>query len=124
MGHGAHGGGVETRIAQATLLTEEQIDRLPQSPLGELKGITNRVLWRDATSMAGVLTVDGGQELGAHAHRANHHHFWVLDGEAEVLGTMVRPGSYVHIPAGIEHNIDARETEGCTVYYLYLLPGA
>jgi quercetin dioxygenase-like cupin family protein len=110
-------------MAQATLLSAEQIGQLPTVPLGNLEGITNRVLWRDATSMAGVLTVEEGHELGAHTHRANHHHFWVLDGKAEVLGTMVEPGSYVHIPAGIEHNIDARQTEGCTVYYLYLLPG-
>ena len=110
-------------MAQATVLSAEQIERLPEAPLGGLAGITNRVMWSDATSMAGVLTVAGGHELGAHTHRTNHHHFWVLDGEAEVLGAIVRPGSYVHIPAGVEHNIDARQTEGCTVYYLYLLPG-
>jgi quercetin dioxygenase-like cupin family protein len=114
---------METRIAQATLLSTEQIEQLPITALGDIDGVTNRVLWRDATSMAGVLTVEGGHQLGRHAHRANHHHFWVLDGRAEVCGTVVQPGSYVHIPAGVEHDIDARTTDGCTVYYLYLLPG-
>lgn len=101
----------------------EQIRELPLEGLAGKEGIRHRVLWRDAESMAGVLTVEGGHHLGAHTHHANHHHFWVLDGEALVLDTLVRPGSYVHVPAGVEHDIDARTTKGCTVYYLYLLPG-
>jgi quercetin dioxygenase-like cupin family protein len=71
-----------------------------------------------------VLTVERGQCLGRHAHRVNHHHMWVLAGHATVLGTQVGPGSYVHVPAGVEHDIDATATEGCTVYYLYLTPGS
>jgi quercetin dioxygenase-like cupin family protein len=111
-------------IDRVTLLSAEEIAALPETPLGHLEGITNRTLWRDATSMAGVLTVHAGHQLGAHTHRVNHHHFWVLEGEAEVLGSIVRPGSYVHVPAGVEHDIDARETGGCTVFYLYLAPPA
>lgn len=97
---------------------------LPLRPLGDLDGVRHRVLWQDGTSMAGVLTVDAGHALGAHTHRENHHHIWVLEGQATILGTELGPGSYAHIPAGVEHDIDARGTEGCTVYYLYLRPGA
>jgi quercetin dioxygenase-like cupin family protein len=32
----------------------------------------------------------------------------------------VTAGAYVHIPAGVDHDIDATETDGCTLYYLYL----
>jgi quercetin dioxygenase-like cupin family protein len=32
----------------------------------------------------------------------------------------VTPGAYVHIPAGVDHDIDASATDGCTLYYLYL----
>jgi quercetin dioxygenase-like cupin family protein len=72
--------------------------------------------------MAGVLTIEAGHQLGRHAHRRNHHHLWVLDGEVEVLGERVGAGSYVHVPAGVTHDLDARATSGCTVFYLYVLP--
>jgi hypothetical protein len=52
----------------------------------------------------------------------NHHHIWVLEGRATILGTEIGPGAYVHIPSGIEHDIDARATDGCTVFYLYIRP--
>lgn len=72
--------------------------------------------------MAGVMTVDRGCRLGIHAHRVNHHHMWITAGHARVLGRTLAAGSYVHIPSGVEHDIDATDTEGCTVHYLYLAP--
>jgi quercetin dioxygenase-like cupin family protein len=109
-------------VSTPTVLTAEEIARLAPMPLGTLTNVTHRVLWSHDNSMAGVLTVAGGHRLGAHAHRVNHHHMWVLDGHAVVLGAEVGPGSYVHIPAGVEHDIDATASDGCTVFYLYLPP--
>ena len=109
-----------TTTRQPVVLTSEAIAVLPSVPLGPLEGVTHRVLWRNDASMAGVLTVEPGRHLGAHTHRANHHHMWVLDGRATILGTELGPGSYVHIPSGVEHDIDAARTDGCTVFYLYL----
>lgn len=110
-------------IARPTVLTPENIHDLPAERLGQLAGVSHRVLWRDATSMAGVLTVLAGHRLGPHTHRVNHHHLWVLDGHASILGNRLGPGSYVHIPSGIEHDIDATSTGGCTVFYLYIRLG-
>jgi hypothetical protein len=45
---------------------------------------------------------------------------WVLEGHAEIVESDVGPGSYLHIPAGVPHDLDATLTEGCTVFYLYL----
>lgn len=104
------------------LLTPDAIERVPALPLGPLQGVTHRVLWSANGSMAGVLTVNGGCRLGSHTHRVNHHHLWVLDGEAEILGTTVGAGTYVHVPSGIEHDIDASDSGGCSVFYLYLHP--
>jgi uncharacterized RmlC-like cupin family protein len=104
------------------VLTADEIELIPPRPLGTLAGVANRVLWQSDTSIAGVLSIDAGHRLGAHTHRANHHHMWVLDGTAIILGSRVTPGSYIHIPAGVEHDIDATSSEGCTVYYLYLQP--
>ena len=101
-------------------LTPVEIADLPLEPLGPHAGVTHRVLWRNDTSMAGVLNVESGCHLGQHVHRVNHHHMWVLEGRASILGCELEPGSYVHIPSGVEHDIEARTTEGCTVFYLYL----
>lgn len=106
------------------VLTRKMIEALPEVPLAGRPGITRRVLWRDEDSEAGVLDVAAGYELGAHTHRANHHHFWVLGGHAWVLDEELGPGSYVHIPHQVEHNIDATDTDGCSVFYLYLRQGS
>jgi mannose-6-phosphate isomerase-like protein (cupin superfamily) len=109
-----------TRTGQPTVLAAAAVRDTPVEPLGHLPGIGNQVLWRDDTGMAGVMTVRGGHRLGAHTHRTNHHHMWILDGAAVILGEELGPGSYVHIPSGVEHDIDATATGGCTVFYLYL----
>ncbi len=113
-----------TVTCPSVVLPRQAIEALPVEPLGHLAGVTHRVLWRDGTSMAGVLTVAGGHRLGAHAHRVNRHHMWVLEGRAVILGSELGPGSYVHIPSGVEHDIDATGTEGCTVFYVYGHPDA
>jgi mannose-6-phosphate isomerase-like protein (cupin superfamily) len=111
-----------TATPAPTVLTPQEVASLPLQPLGALAGVEHRALWRSDTSMAGVLAIEGGHRLGPHAHRRHDHHLWVLDGEAVVLGTTVGPGSYVHVPVGVEHDIDATGSQGCTVFYLYVLP--
>ena len=107
--------------AQPVVLTPEAIAALPLEPLGALAGVTHRIMWRSDTSEAGVMTVERGHHLGNHAHRENHHHMWILDGHANILGSELGSGAYVHIPSGVQHDIDASQTEGCTLFYLYLL---
>ena len=111
---------MQTTSPTGTVLTPEAVRALPVERLGSLEGVTHRVLWRTDESMAGVMTIEGGHRLGAHAHRENHHHMWILDGAAIILGTAVTPGAYVHLPAGVDHDNDATATDGCTLYYLYL----
>lgn len=105
-----------------TVRSAEEIARLEPLRLGEIPGVRHRVLWHDETSIAGVMTVDAGHQLGRHTHRLNHHHIWVVEGRATILGRELSSGSYVHIPSGVEHDIDASATEGCTFFYLYLAP--
>lgn len=104
----------------ATVLAAANIAALEEQPLGDLPGVGRRIFYRDDTSEAGIMRLAGGQRLGSHTHRENHHHMWVLDGEAVIVGSRVGAGSYVHIPAGVEHDIDATSTDGCTVVYLYV----
>ena len=110
-------------MTDPTVLSSAAIAALPMQPLGDLEGVSHRVLWRDDTSVSGVLTVEAGHRLGGHSHRRNHHHLWLLDGRATILGTELGAGSYVHIASGVDHDIDATSTGGCTVFYLYVRHG-
>ena len=111
-------------IPRPQILSADVIAGLPVIPIGAIDGAERKVLWRDEAAEAGVLVVLGGHHLGAHRHRFNHHHLWVLDGRATILGQDVGPGSFVHVPSGMEHDIDARETEGCAVFYVYAPTGS
>ena len=104
---------------EVVVLTAQAIATLAAKPLGEDADVRHRVLWTRGTSSAGVLQIPAGHRLGLHTHRVNHHHFWLLDGHAVVLGRALGPGSYVHVPSGVEHDVDATGTDGCTVFYLY-----
>jgi hypothetical protein len=106
------------------VLTSEAVEALPLEPLGHLPDVGHRIVWQDGTSMAGVMRVGAGRRLGKHAHRVNHHHIWVIDGSAVILGETLGPGSYVHVPSGVDHDVDATGTDGCTVFYLYAGYGA
>ncbi len=55
-----------------------------------------------------------------HHHGHANHHAWVVEGHCEVLGRILGPGSYVHIPAGLDHDIVAVGPSGATVFYLYI----
>ena len=43
----------------------------------------------------------------------------MIEGRVEILGVEIGPGGYSHVPFGVEHDIDATNTDGCVVYYLY-----
>ncbi len=109
-----------TLDSRATVLSSEDIAGIDQERMGRAPGALNRVLWSDETSMAGLLTVESGHCMKTHSHHAHHHHVWMLSGHAEILGERLGPGSYVHIPRGVSHGIDASGSEGCTLFYLYL----
>jgi quercetin dioxygenase-like cupin family protein len=106
-----------------TVMSHEQVTALPRKQLGKAVGVDNAVLWTDGTSITGILSLTAGARLGRHTHRTHHHHMWVLDGEAMIADRLLGTGSYIHIPPRIEHDIDATDTGGVTVYYSYALPG-
>jgi quercetin dioxygenase-like cupin family protein len=119
----AHRGAMESStVTPPFVLTAEAIATLPVERLGSIAGVSHRVVWRSGNSMAGVMTVQAGYRLGTHSHRANDHHLWVLRGHVRLLDIDAGPGSYAHVPSGVDHDLDTTETEGCTVFYLYLSP--
>jgi quercetin dioxygenase-like cupin family protein len=108
-----------TGVSVPTVLTSDEIAGVPHVRLGNDDAVTHQVLWRTDDAMAGLLTIPSGHRLGEHQHRVNHHHMWVIEGSAEILGVTVGPGSYVHVPSEVGHDIDATATSGVTVFYIY-----
>lgn len=106
------------------LLTAASVAALPAQALDAKDGVTDQVLWHDGVSTAGVLTIAAGHRLGVHAHRAHHHHIWVVEGGADILDQRVTAGGYAHVPVGVEHDIDATSTDGCKVFYLFMRYGS
>jgi quercetin dioxygenase-like cupin family protein len=106
--------------AEAVVLTSASIEELPWERLHGLEHVQYKLLWRASRSTAGVMRVDAGASLDAHVHQTAHHHVWVLDGRFTIVGRSVAAGSYVHVPAGVEHGITEVSAEGCMFLYLYL----
>jgi mannose-6-phosphate isomerase-like protein (cupin superfamily) len=104
----------------ATVVTPAAVARQAWHHLESFDGVDYKLLWRSGKSVAGLMRVAPGSEVSPHAHVLSHHHLWVLEGEADMVGERVGPGTYVHIPAGVEHGITGVGPEGCTVVYLYL----
>lgn len=104
----------------ATLVTSAATDALAWHPVEPYDGVDYKLLWRSGKSVAGLMRVAPGGAVTPHSHVRSHHHMWVIDGTAEMLGERVGPGTYVHVPARVEHGIRAVGERGCTVLYLYL----
>lgn len=111
-----------TEVAPVTpvIMTPDAIRSLPAIAMPGAAGVTYRVVWEDGAAMGGIMSLEAGAHLGKHTHRTNEHHVWVIEGSARILGSLLGPGSYVHIPSGTAHDIDASSTSGCTLFYLYL----
>jgi mannose-6-phosphate isomerase-like protein (cupin superfamily) len=107
----------------ATVVDGAAIALRPWLPLPGFEGVTYKLLWQSGKSVAGIMRIAPDGEVSSHAHQRSHHHLWVIDGSAEMLGRRVAQGSYVHVPAGVEHGITAPGVNGCTVLYLYLREG-
>ena len=107
-------------VPVATLVTRAAADALAWHPLEEYEGVDYKLLWRSGGSVAGLMRIAPGGLVTPHAHVRSHHHLWVTDGTVEVLDEQVGPGTYVHIPAGVDHSIRAVGDRACTMLYFYL----
>lgn len=107
-------------VPVATLVTRAAADALSWHPLEDYEGVDYKLLWRSGGSVAGLMRIAPDGVVTPHAHVHAHHHLWVTEGTVDVLDEHVGPGTYVHIPAGVDHSIRAVGGQGCTMLYLYL----
>jgi mannose-6-phosphate isomerase-like protein (cupin superfamily) len=110
----------DAAVAGAVVHDAFQVGSMSWHDLPGSEGVAYKLLWRSGKSVAGILRVPYGCEVSLHVHRRSHHHLWLLDGSADILGHRLGEGSYAHIPAGVEHGITSPGPHGCSVLYLYL----
>jgi len=113
---------VDTKTKQALILEADRVAARPWERFGEDEGVRYRTLWIEpgSRSYAGVLRLDSGAAIGHHTHRHASHHVWVADGDCRIDGRHLEAGSYVCVPAGVDHGVDAAGPQGCALFYLYL----
>jgi hypothetical protein len=109
-----------TQQVPPVVLDAYEVSALEWSSFPEVYPVQYKLLWKSGWSVAGVMRIPAGASFPEHAHEGAHHHLWVTSGTAMVLGKRVEQGSYVHVPAGVRHGIDAVGHDGFEMLYLYL----
>jgi quercetin dioxygenase-like cupin family protein len=105
------------------LLDTASIEHLAAKRLPGMESTLSKLLWRSGDSVAGVMYVKPGAPMTLHRHRNAHHHAWVVEGTCTILGRTLGPGSYAHIPPGVDHDVVATGPEGATIFYLFIDEG-
>jgi quercetin dioxygenase-like cupin family protein len=96
----------------------EVIDRLPWEPLPGCVGVTNKVVFTDDGTVAGLLRLRPGAQETAHLHEHGQHHVWVLEGTVMIEDTELAQGSYLHVPEHLVHAV-SDTGEGSLLFYLF-----
>ena len=96
----------------------EQIDGMPWRDVTPHEGIRERVLWSGDGQVAGVMTFAPGAVMARHVHESRSHHIWTTEGVVHVDGQELPVGSYVHVPAGVPHEVGTGP-DGCTFFYVF-----
>jgi hypothetical protein len=109
-----------TSTPTPTVYDATEVAALEWLPFPDHEGVEYKLLWSSGWSVAGLMRIRGGAVLRPHVHAGAHHHLWVQEGDAEVLGRTVGPGSYLHIPAGVLHGITKIGPGMFSMLYLYL----
>lgn len=94
------------------------VDRLPWQPLPGCVGVSTKLVCDVDGDVAGLLRLLPGAKEVPHVHGHGSHHLWVLSGGVVVEDTPLPAGSYLHVPAGLVHELrDAGD--GSTLFYVF-----
>jgi hypothetical protein len=104
-----------TEVEDARTVDSAELDALP---IEQVAGHRIRVLWRDATGVAGILDLVADERLPHHVHHDAEHHVWVERGSCQVSGRCLDPGSYIRVDPGSPHSLEAGP-RGCRLFFVY-----
>lgn len=96
-----------------------EIDRLTWQPVTGCPGVDEKELWRLGVFVDALIRYQPGSSTPGHPHIGAQHHIWVISGAATIAGRRVVAGSYVHIPAAVEHRIGDVGEEGCLLLQMH-----
>lgn len=99
--------------------TRDRIAAMPRRPVRDMEGVQERTLWSSGVQVSGVMELAAGARMPEHVHEDHSHHVWVVEGSVEILGELLVPGSYAHVPAGVSHEVAAGD-RGCTLFYVFM----
>ena len=99
-------------------LTATDIDRVRWQAVTGCPGVRAKELWRRGDLVDAMIAYEAGARTPGVAHRAAHHHIWVVSGRATVAGRGVSAGGYVYVPPGVGHPIEAG-AEGCVLLQMH-----
>lgn len=110
---------VRDDLGRLMVLAATDVDAIGWEPLAEQTGVFSKVLWRSGDVAIGLIRVESGAEKAPHVHHGAHHHIWVVDGAATMVGQPLTAGSYVYIPPGVRHEVTDVGGQGVTFFYTY-----
>lgn len=110
---------VRDDLGRLMVLAASDVDAIAWEPMAEQPGVVSKLLWRSGDVAIGLIRVEAGAERAAHVHHSAHHHIWVVDGAATMVGEPLTAGSYVYIPPGVRHEVTGVGPLGVTFLYTY-----
>jgi uncharacterized RmlC-like cupin family protein len=106
--------------ADPTLLAinASDVDQLAWVPVTGCAGVRAKELWRRGDFVDTLIDYAPGASTPGLHHVGADHHIWLVAGAATVAGQRLTAGSYVHVPPGVAHPIEAAEA-GCTLLQVH-----
>ena len=87
------------------LMSPRNIDELPWEQLPGSSGVETKVVYDAGTTVAGLLRLRPGAGEVRHLHLHGDHHWWLLTGKVVIDDTELVTGSYLHVPARLNHTV-------------------
>lgn len=106
-------------LGSLLVLDAAQIEAMPWEPVEHCPGVSMKVLWRFDDYVNSLLRAEPGAAIAGRPHLAAHHHVWLVSGEATIGGRRLTAGSYLHIPPGVVHELQAAGPDGCVLLQLH-----
>ena len=106
-------------LEELSALDPTDIDRLPWRPVAGCSGAYQKVLWQLGGFTEALIRFAPGACTEGRPLLAAHEHIWVLSGAATIAGRRLGAGSYLHVPPGVAHRVEAVGAEGCTLLQMH-----
>jgi quercetin dioxygenase-like cupin family protein len=97
----------------------QHIDELPWEAVPECPGVHQKTLWRFGDFVQALVRYQPGSSTPGAPHLAAHHHIWVVSGAATMAGRRLVAGSYMHVPPGVLHTVEAVGSDGFTILQMH-----